>query len=87
MFREMLTQFQTQLHQWLRTFIANDVIRRKPVIARLRYEFALLGYDLSDLTDEDIRQVVLHMSEVFQSYGVTAEEATAALTHLLLPAS
>ena len=78
MFREMLTQFQ----HWLRSLIANDVIRRKPVITRIRHEFALLGYDLSDLTDEDIRQGVLHMSEVFQSYGVTAEEATKALTNL-----
>ncbi len=67
------------LHRRLRDTIAAHVIRQDDIIRRLRREFALLGYDL---TDEEITHAVERMTDAFAHAGVTADEAARALIHL-----
>jgi hypothetical protein len=45
----------------------------------IRREFALLGIDVSDLTDEQIEESVERFAQVARSAGITAEEASEAL--------
>jgi hypothetical protein len=43
---------------------------------------ALFGYDMSDVSDEDIKAGIITMSRVINQLGVTAQEATEGLINL-----
>lgn len=51
-------------------------------LAEIRASFAALGYDLSDLTDEQLEQGIRGVAQMVAASGITSAEATAALVQL-----
>ena len=57
--------------------------KEKKAIKNIRYFVALFGYDLSNLTDEQIKDGVIKCHCVIKNFGVTCEEAANALYGVL----
>jgi hypothetical protein len=55
---------------------------RKRSIAEIRATFAFFGYDLSDMTDEQIEEGVQNVARVLATVGVSARDAAQALSFL-----
>jgi hypothetical protein len=53
--------------------------RQRIHIAKLRHELALWGYDTSDMTNDEIKEGILKVSDVSIKCGVTREELAAVL--------
>lgn len=51
-------------------------------LAEIRSTFALFGYDLGHLTDEEIEQVVCRVAQAMAASRVSAEDAARGLSQL-----
>ena len=51
-------------------------------IARLRAELAFWGHDVSDMTDEEIKEGILKMGEMVAKCGMTTDEVAEAFKAL-----
>jgi len=52
-------------------------------IARLRAELAFWGHDVSDMTDEEIKEGILKMGEMIAKCGMTTKEVENAFRTLV----
>ena len=48
-------------------------------LRRIREHFAAVGYDLSEISDDDLRAGVRHLSEVVAQHGLTLAQASEGL--------
>jgi len=50
-------------------------IEKKQCLARIRQQFAALGYPVDNLTDEEIEQGITSFGRALSSFGLTLAEA------------
>ena len=50
-------------------------IQKKRVIRNIRRHFLALGYDLSNLTDEELEKSIVDLGKQFKNIGVSVKEA------------
>lgn len=73
--REMIAAFVAEHYGHL----SPEEQQRKQAILRIRAHFMALGYDTSDMTDEEIEEGILKIGHAAFRAGVTAEEAASAM--------
>jgi len=52
-----------------------EIWRRKQMIARIRQDFLFFGYDISDFSDEEIKQGLNRLVTIIAHSGISVEEA------------
>ncbi len=69
--------------QWVLSIVMrflSDDKKERIYIARLRAELAYWGHDVSDMTDEEIKDGHLKVGEISKQCGVAAQELAKVLT-------
>lgn len=56
-----------------------EAAEKKAIIKSIRDNMAFFGFDLSDLSDEELEEGFIYVSEQIGNYGVTGKEAADAL--------
>lgn len=67
---------------WLRPCLLSAAELEKLILLEFRSTALLFGFDISDMTDEEIKEAVLRTAQDFSKAGVSAAEAGAALASL-----
>jgi len=67
--------------QWILSIVMcflSEGKKEQIYIARLRAEFIFFGHDISDMTDEEIKEGIKNIANKIGQFGATAEEAAKA---------
>ena len=54
----------------------SEIKKEQIYIARFRAEFAFCGHDISDITDEEIKEGINKMGEMIVKCGMTTDEVS-----------
>ena len=81
--RELINRFKTvaggRLHRFVMWF---EYRRRGKTIENIKAHMLFFGYDISDMTDEEIEEGLVKISEIVSKTGVTTKQAADALSQL-----
>ena len=78
-FARLGTTVSGRLHKFVMWFARR---KKKKAIENLKAHMLFFGYDISDMTDEEIEEGLTRISEMVSKTGVTTKQATDALKQL-----
>ena len=64
-------------------FLRKRIRTHEEIMASIRKEFYLMGYDVSNLSDDDIAKGIVKFAEYVSQTGMTAKECMDAFTNII----
>ena len=70
--------------KWLRPHLLNKIEQEKLIMLEFRSLALSFGFDVSDMSDEEIKEGVTHAAKEMSKAGLSASEAGEALRRMVL---
>jgi hypothetical protein len=70
--------------EWLRPHLLTNKEQEKLIMLEFRSLALLFGFDISDMSDEEIKEGVTHAAKEMSKVGMSASEAGEALRRMVL---